>query len=155
MKKLFILFILLCVGLHSFSQEPKNNLRKSVEQLRKDFPDLIKTEDKGNVTSYKSPQADVYFKVTNNKVTNEYMYIFDDNDFLYDLYISLCNSFKKGEDWHRIRTGETYHITKFFYSYFVVKISYYYNNHIAISYALDAYDDDVFDRDKKRRRYRR
>jgi len=146
---LVFISVLFCLG--AYAQEPKNNLRKTIVQLRQDFPDLVENGISNGYKRYKSPKAEVYFNTMDGIVTEESTYIFEDGNFLQDYYNSLLNSFSKSTDERDRRRGETYDITSFYYSYFRVKISLYYNSHIAIEYCLNEHSTDLHDKIRQRR----
>lgn len=123
MKKILLLIVLLLiVNVTSFAQsEPKNNLRKSLCELKADFPNLIYWTEYGGNSMYKSD--DILFELKNNIVIVEFMSVEDDenNGFPYFWYQSLLEAFNKTKYIHRIK-GDSNII--YFYSYFTISISY-------------------------------
>lgn len=124
MKKILLLIVLILIAnVTSFAQsEPKNNLRKSLYELKADFPNLIYWTEYGGKSMYKS--GDILFELKNNIVIAEFMSVEDDekNGFPYYWYQSLLEAFNKTKYIHRIK-GEDSNII-YFYSYFTVSISY-------------------------------
>lgn len=123
MRKILSLVVLLLIAnVTSFAQsEPKNNLRKSLYELKSDFPDLTYWTEYGGKTMYKSDG--ILFELKNNIVVAEFMSIDDDkNDgFPYHWYLSLLEAFNKTKYVHRIKEDSS---AIYFYSYFTVHISY-------------------------------
>lgn len=124
MKKiLFLIVLILIVNVTSFAQsEPKNNLRKSLYELKADFPNLIYWTEYGGVSMYKSDN--ILFELKNNIVIAEFMSVKDDknNGFPYYWYQSLLEAFNKTKYIHCIKGKDSNII--YFYSYFTISISY-------------------------------
>lgn len=68
MKYLILMLMTLAFTITMSAQEPGNNLRKSISELRQKFPDLMETESSGGIIKYKSPKAEAYFHVKNDMV---------------------------------------------------------------------------------------
>ena len=96
MKKIFkILFLglLLLIPIVSNAQEPKNNLGKTINQLRQDFPNLRYVEIRDGLTEYTSDG--IIFTLKNNKVVAESMGVDEGRSFGYDWFNAMMESFEK------------------------------------------------------------
>lgn len=96
MKKMFkILFLvlLLLIPMVSNEQEPKNNLGKSLGQLRQNFPNLRYVETRDGLTEYTSDGVTFTFK--NNKVVAESMGVDEGRSFGYEWFNAMMKSFEK------------------------------------------------------------
>ena len=98
MKRLCILFFFIEFCTFAFSQEPGNNLGKTVAQIQQGFPNLkSQGDDKGYKVYKSSADGDDFtsFYFSNGRLVGEYTYIFDysDSGYIRDLYNSLFNSF--------------------------------------------------------------
>lgn len=134
MKKTLLLFVLFALSVAVFSQEPANNLRKTIPELRSSFPDLVQW---GSAEYYKSPEANILFTVDKGKVVREFTIFEGEEPFLKDLYQNLLVTFSKnvkGYLW-----GNNKNSISFFYSYFYVYISYEPYENVSISYVLNGY----------------
>ena len=130
---LLLLFTTIAIS----AQEPANNLRKSIPELKQKFPDLIRWGGYDNEPNYKSPKANTLFTIKNNQVAIEFTLIEGENDYLNDLFSVLVDRFRSGskrELWSNDRKS-----ISIFYSYFYVYISYSPFRNISIKYQLNSY----------------
>ena len=135
MKRLsfLLLSILMCISL--FAQEPGNNLRKTIPQLRQSFPDLvIWGYERSGIQNYKSPEADILFETKNGIVIAEFASFEGDDGYLQGLYQSLIKSFSRNAKSYR--WGRDKNSINYYYSHFYVYISYTPNESVSISYDL-------------------
>lgn len=132
-----VLFFLLFITLAVSAQEPANNLRKTIPELKQKFPDLIRWGGYDSEPNYKSPKANTLFTIKNNQVAIEFTMIVGENDYLHDLFSTLVERFRSGSNkvlWADNRRGIT-----IFYSYFHVYISYTPYSDVSITYQLNSY----------------
>lgn len=134
MKKIIIVFFLLIAAVAG-AQEPGNNLRKSVSELRASFPDLVQWGyPRGEFTDYKSPANEILFGVKNGIVISEFTYFEGPDSYLRDLYSALCGSFLQYPNQHLYgNNGKSLHLL---YSYFSVSIHYSPGEDVSITYEL-------------------
>ena len=130
---LLLLFTTIAIS----AQEPANNLRKTIPELKQKFPDLIRWGGYDSEPNYKSPKANTLFTIKNNQVAIEFTLIEGENDYLNDLFSVLVDRFRSGskrELWSNDRKS-----ISIFYSYFYVYISYSPFRNISIKYQLNSY----------------
>lgn len=75
------------------AQEPKNNLGKTISQLRQTFPNLRYVETRDGLTEYTSDGITFTFK--NNKVVAESMGVDEGRSFGYNWFNAMMESFEK------------------------------------------------------------
>ena len=130
---LLFLFITLAVS----AQEPANNLRKSIPELKQKFPDLIRWGGYDSEPNYKSPKANTLFTIKNNQVAIEFTMIVGENDYLHDLFSTLVERFRRGSN--KVLWSNDKKSISIFYSYFYVSISYTPYSDVTIKYQLNSY----------------
>lgn len=135
MKRLYLFPLIAIFALNILSQEPANNLRKTVQELRLKFPDLKTWGGQGEIINYKSKEANVLFETKDGKVISEYTTYEGDDGFLQMWYNSLIESFSKNA--RHFLWGTNKNSISFFYSYFNIYISYHPNESVTISYSLN------------------
>ena len=134
-KVLSILLLFTTIAISA--QEPANNLRMTIPELKQKFPDLIRWGGFDSEPNYKSPKANTLFTIKNNQVAIEYTLIEGNNDYLNDLFSVLVDRFRSGskrELWSNDRNS-----ISIFYSYFYVYISYKPYSNVSIKYQLNSY----------------
>jgi hypothetical protein len=119
------------------AQEPANNLGKSVSELKQSFPDLVRWGGYESEPNYKSPKANTLFTIKNNRVAIEFTMIVGENDYLYDLFSTLVERFKRGSN--KVLWSNDKKSISIFYSYFYVYISYTPYSDVSIKYQLNSY----------------
>lgn len=120
MKRTIVLAILLtCLSLGVYSAEPKNNLFKTLPELRTTFPDLKLWSNQGSYQMYTSDG--VFFDVKDNRVFAEYMLV-EGEGFAYDWFCAMRNSLKNTS--YRYITEDKPTIFEVMYSTFTIRISY-------------------------------
>lgn len=104
-KRLLILFtvVLWATCIQAQTNEPKNNLGKTVSQLRMKFPNLSYKEQRNGLTEYESDGIDFTFK--NGVVVAETMGIDGGKSFCYDWFCSMEKTFMKTE--YKRETGRS------------------------------------------------
>ena len=112
--------------------EPKNNLGKSVSQLRSKFPNLSYKEQRNDLTDYESDGIDFTFK--NGVVVAESMGVDSGKDFGYNWFLSmekvfLATQFKR--ETGRSNNGMVLTRT-FYYSTFWIGLSYWLDDGYAV-----------------------
>lgn len=137
MKKIFLLFLLIFLPLAFFAQEPANNLRKTIPELKQKFPDLVRWGGYDSEPNYKSPKANTLFTLKNNRVAIEFTSIVGDDNYLYDLFYTMVESFRRGSD--KVLWANDGNSISIFYSYFYVYISYTPYSDVSIKYQLLSY----------------
>jgi hypothetical protein len=112
-----------------YAQEPGNNLRKTISQIKQDFPNLkYNRDDKGyNINSAAEDRDFTSFYFKNGVLVGEYTYIFDysRSSYINDLYSSMINNFSKYGGKHYRTTNSGSDVTYFRYSYFTIKLANY------------------------------
>lgn len=133
MKKcIFLLFLQFAAV--AMAQEPGNNLRKSLSELRASFPDLIAWGYPGEISHYKSPTNNILFDVKKDMVISEYTYFEGPDSYLRDLYSALISSFLQYPNQHFYGdNGKTLHLV---FSYFTIAIFYKPGEDVSIMYEL-------------------
>ena len=132
-------------GMTLYAQEPGNNLRKTLAQLKQSFPNVFYLQNEKGYNVYKSDGDDrdfTCFYLNNDRVVGEYTYIFSYNTlFIRDLYYSLLNRFASygGKHW---KTTSGYDITYFRYSYFTVKVANY-GDQLQLYYELNGLNIEI------------
>lgn len=141
MRRIFLFIISIIITSALWAQEPGNNLRKTISQIRQEFPNLKYNRDDKGYEMYNSAAegqdfTSFYFK--NGILVGEYTYIFDysGTSYIHDLYYSLINTFAKYGGKHYRTTNSGYDITYFRYSYFTVKFANY-GTQLQIYYELN------------------
>lgn len=147
MKQIFLFIISIIITSALYAQEPGNNLRKTISQIRQEFPNLKYNRNDKGYDMYNSAAEDrdftsFYFK--NGILVGEYTYIFDysGSSYIHDLYHSLINTFAKYGGKHYRTTSSGYDITYFRYSYFTVKFANY-GNQLQIYYELNGLNIEI------------
>lgn len=135
MKRFFLFSLIAIFALNILSQEPANNLRKTVRELRLKFPDLKTWGGNGGIINYKSKEANVLFETKDGIVISEYTTYEGDDGFLQLWYNSLIESFSKTA--RHFLWGTNKKSITFFYSYFHVAIFYDPNEKVTIMYLLN------------------
>lgn len=109
------------------NDEPKNNLRITLSQLKLRFPNLTycKTDERGDLYSDGQPKDDaavIYFHIKRNKVTEEAMIIQTNDGFPKDWYDKTVNAFlmKGGYIFSDVNENDV----KLTYSYFDIYLIY-------------------------------
>ena len=136
-KRFLLLSIIIIFALSIQAQEPGNNLRKTVRELRLKFPDLKTWGRQGETLCYKSPEAEAFFYIKDGKVISEFSFIDGEDGFLKMWYSSLIKEFSKSA--RHFTWGTNKNSIILYYSYFEVHISYEPNEHVYISYSLYPY----------------
>ena len=97
MRQIFLFIISIIITSALYAQEPGNNLRKTISQIRQEFPNLKYNRNDKGYDMYNSAAEDrdftsFYFK--NGILVGEYTYIFDysGSSYIHDLYHSLINT---------------------------------------------------------------
>lgn len=73
MKRLALIITSLFITVALPAQEPGNNLRKTVTELRRSFPDLVVWGyERSGIQDYKSPEANILFETKKGIVINEF-----------------------------------------------------------------------------------
>lgn len=126
------------------AQVPGNNLGKSITAVQQVFPNLSFLREEKGYQVYKSKGEDddfTSFYFSNGSLVGEYTYIFDysHSGYIADLYRSLLNSFSKYGGKTKRNKGNSYDITFFYYSNFIVKIANY-NTQLQIYYESKGYN---------------
>lgn len=137
MRKVLLLLILLFITVTTSAQEPANNLGKSVSELKQSFPDLVRWGGYESEPNYKSPKANTLFTIKNNRVAIEFTMIVGENDYLYNLFSTLVERFKRGSN--KVLWSNDKKSISIFYSYFYVYISYTPYSDVSIKYQLNSY----------------
>lgn len=147
MKQIFLFIISIIITSALYAQEPGNILRKTISQIRQEFPNLKYNRNDKGYDMYNSAAEDrdftsFYFK--NGILVGEYTYIFDysGSSYIHDLYHSLINTFAKYGGKHYRTTSSGYDITYFRYSYFTVKFANY-GNQLQIYYELNGLNIEI------------
>lgn len=126
MKRVSLFILSLIVPVILFAQEPGNNLRKSLNEMKQKFPELryIKTDQKGDEYEDGYPEDGIatFFYFRNGYVIEEAMIIQGTNGFPYDWYSTQVNAFKSKNNYIRY-IPKPGHIT-FIYSYFKIELIY-------------------------------
>ena len=134
-KVLSLLFLFTTLAI--FAQEPANNLRKTIPELKQKFPDLVRWGGYESEPNYKSPKANTLFTIKNNRVAIEFTMIVGDNDYLYDLFTTLVERFRRGSN--KVLWSNDKKSISIFYSYFFVYLSYTPYSNVSIKYQLNSY----------------
>ena len=137
MKKIFLLFLLIFLPLAFFAQETSNNLRKTIPELKQKFPYLVRWGGYDSEPNYKSPKANTLFTLKNNRVAIEFTSIVGDDNYLYDLFYTMVERFRRGSD--KVLWANDGNSISIFYSYFYVYISYTPYSDVSIKYQLLSY----------------
>ena len=136
MKRLFLLVLSIAVSIALFAQEPGNNLRKTIPELRRSFPDLVVWGyERSGIQNYKSPEAEILFETKSGIVIGEFAMFEGEDGYLQTLYQSFLKSFSKNAK--NYLWGQDRNSISFFYSYFHVYISYTPGESVSISYELN------------------
>ena len=135
MKKVLVVVIML-FGIIEVcqAQEPGNNLRKTVQELRLSFPDLVAWGEQNGSQNFKSPEANILFTVKKGVVCTEFTQFQGSDGFLRDFYHALVRQFSKNAKSYL--WGNDKISISFFYSYFRVYISYTPYSDVALLYDL-------------------
>ena len=136
MKRLTLIILSLILTVVVFAQEPGNNLRKTIPELRRSFPDLIAWGyEHDGIQNYKSPESEILFETMNGIVISEFAMFEGEDGYLRDLYRALLQSFSKnakGSIWADDKKS-----VSIFYSYFYIYLSYTPYESVSISYTLN------------------
>lgn len=135
--KICVSLLLLFVTVTTRAQEPANNLGKSISELRQSFPDIVRWGGYESEPNYKSPKANTLFTIKNNRVAIEFTMIVGDNDYLYDLFTTLVERFRRGSN--KVLWSNDKKSISIFYSYFFVYLSYTPYSNVSIKYQLNSY----------------
>lgn len=125
MKKILltILICFTCFSVNAQIDEPKNNLGKSLYQMKQDFPDLryIGTDSNGAKYSDGYPQDGIgfYFYLKNDIVVEEFMLVQSEDGFAHILYEETAKSFQKTS--YKYAINET-HSKHWLYSNFTLHL---------------------------------
>lgn len=134
MKRILFLFLVF-LSISVAAQEPGNNLRKTVRELRTTFQDLVSWGSQGDIIYYKSVESEILFGTKNGIVISEFALFEGEDGYLRKLYESLCSSFLKYNNRHL--WGDNNRSLHLFYSYFTVTIFYNPYEKVSIMYDLD------------------
>ena len=112
MKRLSSLLLLLVASIALFAQEPGNNLGKTLNSMKQQFPELryIKTDQKGDQYEDGYPQDGIatFFYFRNNRVVEECMICQANDGFPLEWFQSLCKEFNK--NWYsKLRSNNNTH----------------------------------------------
>lgn len=123
LKILFLAFQLL-IPVVSNAQEPKNNLGKTINQLRQIFPKLKYVEERNGMSEYTSDG--ITFTIKHNKVVAESMGIDEGRIFGYTWFNAMMESFEKTSYKRATPLSEdNYTLTRtFYYSDFWITLGY-------------------------------
>ena len=136
MKRLFLFVLSIAVSIALFAQEPGNNLRKTIPELRRSFPDLVVWGyERSGIQDYKSPESDILFETKSGIVIAEFAMFEGEDGYLQGLYRAFLNSFSKTAKSYL--WGQDKNSISFFYSYFHIYISYTPYESVTISYELN------------------
>ena len=137
MKKCVIITISFFISIILYAQEPSNNLRKTISELKQSFPDLVIWGSEINgVQNYKSPESNILFETKKGIVVTEFTVFYGTDSYLLDLYQTLINSFlRNAKGSLRGRDNKSISI---FYSYFYIHISYTPFDSVSLSYNLNS-----------------
>lgn len=129
MKKVLLIFSFALFYLSSnaqYSNEPRNNLGKSLSRMIIDFPELrfIKTDSKGDEYEDGFPEDGLatFFYFKDGFVIEECMICQSNDGFPLDWYNSLVNTFNKNYGLHLV-TNTRYH-KKYSFSTFYINLIY-------------------------------
>ena len=124
MLKILFLVLLLLMPMASNAQEPKNNLGKTLSQLRQDFPNLRYVKARGGLIEYTSDGITFTFK--NNKVVAESMGVDGGGNFAYDWFNAMMESFERTSYKRATQLSEdNFTLTRtFYYSDFWITLVY-------------------------------
>ena len=126
MKRYVLLFFSFLLVTKMFSQEPGNNLGKSLSTMKQEFPELryIKTDQKGEQYEDGYPQDGIatFFYFRNNRVVEECMICQSNDGFPLDWFRSLCKEFNK--NWYSNLRSNTNNHKEYVFSNFAVDIIY-------------------------------
>lgn len=135
MKKnvLILLFTLLLPLFCSAQQVPENNLKRSLKEIQRRYPDLIKWNESSYALTYKSKSANILFYMYNGLVYKQCSFFEGDNNYLGNIYYQFANSFKGYESYHQHQSSTA---ISYFYLEYEVVIMYDPYDHVSIKYEL-------------------
>ena len=102
-----------------YAAEPKNNLFKSLSELRVSFPDLKLWSNQGSYQMYTSDG--IFFDVKDNRVFAEYMVV-EGEGFAYDWFCAMRDALKNTSYTYITENTSTRFMV--LYSNFSIRISY-------------------------------
>ena len=115
---------------------PENHLKSSLQLIKIMYPDLIKCEDKSNMSTYKSEKAGMLFSMYNGIVYKQYSTLkYKDINLkvLYD-HIADAKCFDRDDPSDKKQSGKS---TTFYYPEYSVSIKYVPHKHVSITYELN------------------
>ena len=116
----------------AIGEEPKNNLNRSLSELKQKFTELkfIGTDEKGDQYSDGTPTdgIGVFFYLKNNYVIEEAMVVQSNDGFAKEYFKTISNSFIQAGNY--LDSNFTNERNRFIYSYFYIDILNYNPNNI-------------------------